>query len=190
MMLALTPSQTVGPFFYDALMRDPWNVLVAPDTEGERIRIEGHVYDGDGVGVSDGVVEIWQANTRGRYRHDADPGRETLDPAFTGFGRAGTDEAGGYWFETIKPGPVAWGTGGYQAPHINVHVFARGLLDHLRTRLYFEDEAANEQDPLLGIVGADRAPTLLGRRSVREGEVAYRFDIVLQGERETVFFDP
>lgn len=189
-MLELTPSQTVGPFFHDALLRDPYNVLVRPDTEGEPIRIEGHVYDGDGVGVSDAMVEIWQANARGRYRHEADRGPQPLDPGFTGFGRAGTDEAGGFWFETIKPGPVPWGPEGHQAPHINVLVFARGLLDQLRTRLYFDDEEeANEKDPLLGLVSAERSPTLLARRSAGEGGVVYRFDVRLQGERETVFFE-
>lgn len=188
-MVRLTPSQTIGPFFEDCLLRDAWNVLVRPETEGERIRIEGHVYDGDRELVGDAMVEIWQADARGRYRQDADGSKAAAAATFTGFGRAGTDEAGSFWFESIKPGPVPWPSDSSQAPHINVNIFARGLLDHLRTRLYFEDEPANHDDPLLRLVGPDRAPTLIGRRATREGNAVYRFDIVLQGSDETVFFE-
>src|SRR5919197_3360987 len=148
----LSPSQTVGPFFHDCLLRPDArrNVLVQPETRGERIRIEGRVLDGDGVGVPDALVEIWQANSHGRYRHPADTrGTAALDPSFTGFGRSGTDEAGRYWFETIKPGAVPFDDARVQAPHICVMVFARGLLNHLVTRLYFADELANETDPVL-----------------------------------------
>ena len=188
-MVGLTPSQTVGPFFQDGLLREAWNVLVGPETEGERIRVEGNVYDGDREPVWDAVIEIWQADAKGRYRQAADELQGAASATFSGFGRAGTDEAGSFWFETIKPGEVAWTSDSFQAPHINVHVFARGLLDHLRTRLYFEDEPANDQDPLLQLVGPDRSSTLMGRPSMRDGEVVYRFDIVLQGADETVFFE-
>lgn len=187
-MVALTPSQTVGPFFQDRLLNDAWNILTGPETEGERIRVEGRVYDGDREPVGDAVIEIWQADADGRYRQAAD-GPEETPPTFIGFGRAGTDETGSFCFETVKPGPVAWTVDSFQAPHINVHVFARGLLDHLRTRLYFEDEPANGDDPLLQLVGPERSSTLIGKRSMRDGIAIYRFDIVLQGPGETVFFE-
>lgn len=190
----LTGSQTVGPFFAPALLREDArrNVLVQPETAGERIRIEGRVLDGDGMPVPDALIEIWQANAYGRYNHPADQGPAQLDPSFTGFGRSGTSEDGSYWFETIKPGPVAFdGERGQkqQAPHICVTVFARGLLNHLVTRLYFEDEPANAGDPLLHYVPADRRATLLARRESGDTVATYRFDIVLQGTGETAFFN-
>lgn len=187
--LGLTPSQTVGPFFHGGLLREGLNVLVTPATQGARIRIEGSVYDGDRAPISDAMVEIWQANARGRYRHPADQRPIPLDPAFVGFGRAGTDEAGSFWFETVKPGRVPFDRETDQAPHINIAVSARGMLDHLFTRLYFEDEAGNGTDPVLQRVPADRRSTLLARRGRVDGNVVYRFDIVLQGEDETVFFE-
>lgn len=185
----LTPPQTVGPFFEGGMLHEPQNVLVTPATRGGRIRIEGHVYDGARAPVSDAVVEIWQANAAGRYRHPADQRPVPLDPAFAGFGRAGTDDAGYYWFETIKPGPVPFLTGRNQASHVNVAVFARGLLHHLCTRLYFSDEAANTADPVLRLVPDDRRTGLLAARAQRDGNTVYRFDIILQGEAETAFFD-
>ncbi len=192
--LGLTPSQTIGPFFH-GLLREGLNVLVTAETEGPQIRIEGHVHDGDGAPIDDAMVEIWQANANGRYRHPADQRTAPLDPAFTGFGRSGTDAAGLFWFETIKPGSVPFdtrnsGARNVQAPHVNVIVSARGLLDHLLTRLYFDDEAANDQDPVLQLVPEERRQTLLARRTETGGRISYRFDIVLQGEQETVFFDP
>lgn len=183
----LTPSQTVGPFFH-GLLNEPMNVLVTPQTLGERVKIEGFVYDGDRAPVPDAMVEIWQANAAGRYRHPADQRAVPLDPAFVGFGRCGTDEKGYYSFDTVKPGPVPLNAQGVQAPHINVFVFARGLLDHLRTRVYFEDTAANAEDAVLRLVPGSRRSTLIARR-VAGGRTAYRFDIVLQGDGETGFFD-
>ncbi len=185
----LTPPQTAGPFFHGGLLREGLNVLVAPETRGEQIRVEGHVYDGDRSPVADAAVEIWQANARGRYRHPADQRPLPLDPAFQGFGRAGTDDAGYYWFETIKPGPVPFAPQAEQAPHLNVVVFARGLLNHLSTRMYFPNEATNDADPVLRLVPEDRRATLVARRIPGDGRTVYRFDIVLQGEEETVFFD-
>lgn len=185
--LGLTPSQTAGPFFH-ALLDEPMNVLATPQTLGERIKIEGVVFDGDRAPVPDAMVEIWQANAAGRYRHPADQRVVPLDPAFVGFGRCGTDEKGYYSFDTIKPGPVPFDTEGIQAPHINVFVFARGLLDHLRTRMYFEDQAANAEDAVLRLVPGPRRSTLIAKRAAG-GQIAYRFDIVLQGDGETVFFD-
>jgi protocatechuate 3,4-dioxygenase alpha subunit len=190
--ITLSGSQTVGPFFHDALMRPDARrtELVAPDTAGERIRIAGHVYDGDGVGVPDAMIEIWQANHYGRYNHPADGRDLPLDPAFFGFGRAATDATGGYCFETIKPGRVPFDDQRLQAPHICVAVFARGLLNHLLTRLYFADEPANADDPVLRLVPADRRATLLARRAANEnGAAVYHFEIVLQGVGETVFFN-
>ena len=187
----LTSSQTVGPFFAPALLREDArrNVLTRPETVGERIRIAGRVLDGDGVPVPDAMVEIWQANAHGRYYHAADQGPAPLDPSFCGFGRSGTAEDGSYWFETVKPGPVPFAGERLQAPHICVTVFARGLLNHLVTRLYFEDEPTNAGDPVLQCVPADRRATLLARRESGDTAVVYRLDIVLQGAGETAFFN-
>jgi protocatechuate 3,4-dioxygenase, alpha subunit len=192
--LPLTASQTVGPFFSPALLRADAerHVLTQPETAGERIRIEGRVLDGDSVPVPDALVEIWQANAYGRYNHPADTGPAKLDASFLGFGRSGTEEDGSYWFETIKPGPVPFDGAQMQAPHICVTVFARGLLNHVVTRLYFEDEPANASDPVLQHVPADRRPTLLARRiannDLADKMLVYRFNIVLQGVGETAFF--
>lgn len=187
----LTGSQTVGPFFEPALLREGAciNVLAQPETIGERIRIEGQVLDGDGVPVPDALVEIWQANADGRYNHPSDGGTRPLDPAFTGFGRSGTENDGKFWFETIKPGPVPFDGERFQAPHISITVFSRGLLNHLMTRLYFADEPANSTDPVLQYVPEERRATLLARREPNNETVIYRFNIILQGEGETVFFN-
>ncbi|MFN8556606.1 MAG: protocatechuate 3,4-dioxygenase subunit alpha [Dehalococcoidia bacterium] len=187
----LTSAQTVGPFFHPALLREDArrNDLAGPETYGERIRIEGRVLDGDGAPVPDALVEIWQANGHGRYNHPADQRELPLDPTFTGFGRAGTDEDGGFWFETVKPGPVPLGDGdALQAPHIVVTVFARGLLNHLTTRLYFADDPTTAGDPILDRVPDERRATLIARRDAAAGPAVYRWDIILQGEGETVFF--
>jgi protocatechuate 3,4-dioxygenase alpha subunit len=190
----LAPSQTVGPFFLDCLLRPDArrHLLVQPETVGERIRIEGRVLDGDGVGVPDAVIEIWQANSRGRYRHPADMREVALDPGFLGFGRSDTDEEGRYWFETIRPGavPTGAGDGRMQAPHICVMIFARGLLNHLATRLYFADDPAIEADPILRRVPVERRRTLLAQPRAVEGRTHYQWDIILQGAGETVFFNP
>jgi protocatechuate 3,4-dioxygenase alpha subunit len=187
----LTGSQTVGPFFHDCLLRDGADcpVLVTPTTAGERIRIVGRVIDGDGLGVPDAMIEIWQANAAGRYNHPADTRDLPLDPSFTGYGRTGTDADGTFQFETIKPGAVPFDDQRLQAPHIGVTVFARGLLNHLCTRLYFADEPANAADPILLLVPAERRATLIAT-SLQEGTTpVYRLDIVLQGAGETVFFN-
>ena len=198
-----TPSQTAGPYVhigliprqagFDAFERDFGPVLVGPDTAGERIRIEGRVFDGAGAAARDVLLEIWQANAAGRYHHPADRQDKPLDPQFRGWGRAGTDfNTGVYAFETVKPGPVAGRHGRRpMAPHVNVWLAARGINIGLSTRLYFADEAAlNAADPVLNIIEpAARRDTLLAARSERDGRVVYTFDIHLQGERETVFFD-
>jgi protocatechuate 3,4-dioxygenase alpha subunit len=166
------------------------NIMAAPSTEGQRIRIEGQVLDGDGVAIRDAMVEIWQANAYGRYNHPDDKQEKPLDPAFTGWGRSGTDEKCFYGFETIKPGPVPGPDDTVQAPHINVVIFARGMLVHAYTRLYFADEEANANDPVLNsIKNKKRRRTLIAWPGMENGKTVYRFDIRLQGENETVFFD-
>ena len=193
-MSGITPSQTVGPYYAIALTPGDYdwtatagNDLVTPDASGERIRIEGRVLDGDGKPVNDAMLEIWQADAAGRYAHPADK-RANPNAAFKGFGRAGTDESGSYRFETVKPGAVA-GPNGPQAPHVVVAVFARGMLRQCYTRLYFSDENANAADPVLGLVPQQRRATLIAQRQDGGGEAVYRFDVQLQGEGETVFFD-
>jgi protocatechuate 3,4-dioxygenase, alpha subunit len=189
--LPLTGSQTVGPFFSLGMLyaEAQRNVLTNPETAGEHIRIEGRVLDGDGAPVPDAVVEIWQANAHGRYNHPADQSAAPLDANFTGFGRSGTDENGQYWFETVKPGRVAFNNQLQQAPHISVTVFARGLLNHLVTRLYFADEQSNSEDMTLSCVPEERRATLLAQRVDQEGNPLYHFDIILQGANETAFFN-
>lgn len=188
-----TPSQTVGPYFAYGLTPKQYGYqhglrslagpdLAAGDVEGLRVRIEGRVFDGADAPISDALIEIWQADAVGRYAHPADPrGRNS---SFTGFGRCGTgtDPRNRYIFDTIMPGAPADG----QAPHLNVIVMMRGMLLHAFTRIYFPDEAANATDPVLNAVPPDRRSTLI---AIPLGRDAYRFDIHMQGERETVFFD-
>ena len=188
--LGVTPTQTIGPFFAPALLRDVQNTLVNDATAVERIRIEGRVLDGAGNVVPDAMIEIWQANSRGRFNHPRDRRDDVpLDPEFGGFGRSGTDEDGLYWFETIKPGPVPFEGDRMQAPHLSVTVHSRGMLNHVQTRLYFEDEPANASDPVLALVPAERRPTLIARREEADGKLVYRLDIIIQGRGETVFFN-
>jgi protocatechuate 3,4-dioxygenase alpha subunit len=189
--LVQTPSQTVGPFFHLALDRPGWADLATAGPQGERIVVEGRVVDGDGAPVADACLELWQANAAGRYAHpDDDRSDVPLDPNFRGFGRVATDADGGFRFTTVRPGPVPGRGNALQAPHIAVAVFARGLLKQLFTRIYFEGEAANAADPvLLSIDGPARRRTLLATRRDGPGAPTYRFDIVLQGEGETVFFE-
>jgi len=190
MMRKQTPSQTVGPFYAIGLTRRPLNVVTNESTDGERIRIEGKVLDGDGLPIPDVMVEIWQANAYGRYNHPDDKQEKPLDATFTGWGRSGTDEKCFYRFDTIKPGPVPGTNETVQAPHINVVVFARGMLVHAFTRLYFADEPANASDPVLNsIKNKKRRQTLIALPGMENGKTIYRFDIRLQGENETVFFD-
>lgn len=187
-----TPSQTVGPFFHLGLTREDAGDLTHAETEGARIRIEGRVLDGNGDPVPDAMLEIWQANTHGRYRHpDDDRDDIPLDAAFVGYGRVGTNAEGHYAFDTIKPGRVPAPDGGWQAPHINLVVFARGMLIHSNTRIYFSDEPTNDDDPVLShLVAEERRPTLIAQRDDASVDPAlYQFDIALQGERETVFFE-
>jgi protocatechuate 3,4-dioxygenase alpha subunit len=192
----ITPSQTVGPFFAYGLTSNgtyKWNDaftnnLVTPDTSGERIRVEGRVFDGDGQPVPDCMLEIWQADAQGRFADPKDK-RAMPNSAFRGFGRCGTDANGGYAFHTIKPGPVPDPDGKPQAPHLLLAIFARGMLLHNYSRIYFDGEAANAADPVLALVPAERHGTLIAIRESGAGNAVYRLDIHLQGDNETVFFD-
>jgi len=195
-MSNITPSQTVGPFFKYGLTPGgdyAWNDvfgndLVTPDVSGERIRIVGKVFDGDGKSVPDAMLEIWQADAQGRF---ADPQDQRAIPnsAFRGFGRCGTDAKGGFSFHTIRPGGVPGPGGKPQAPHILLAVFARGMTQQAVTRIYFADQPANAADPILALVPAERRATLVAKREAGEGTATYRFDVHLQGDLETVFFD-
>jgi protocatechuate 3,4-dioxygenase alpha subunit len=180
-----TASQTVGPYFSIGMIRGGENTLVQDDTTGGRIYIKGQVLDGDGQPVGDACVEIWQADARGYFNHPADPNHEQVDKNFRGFGRSETSGKG-FWFKTIKPGVIAGG----QTPYINVRVFSRGMLIHAVTRLYFSDESGNADDPLLKSLPEDRRSTLIAQLEDFGDVPTYRFDIHLQGENETVFFNP
>jgi protocatechuate 3,4-dioxygenase alpha subunit len=188
--LIVTPSQTVGPFFHIGLDRPGWADLTAANPQGERVVIAGRVTDGDGAPVADAFLELWQANAVGRYAHPDDTRTEVrLDPAFRGFGRVSTDADGRFRLTTIRPGPVPGRGNTLQAPHIAVALFARGLLKQLYTRIYFAGDPLNETDPvLLAIEDPARRQTLITTRP-DAGAPVWRFDIVLQGENETVFFD-
>lgn len=197
-----TPSQTGGPYVHIGLLPKQANIevfennfnnqLVKENTLGERIRLEGQVFDGLGLPLRDVLIEIWQADANGVYPSAADFQGKAVDPNFHGWGRTGADFETGFWsFNTIKPGAVPGRKGTTQAPHIALIIFARGINIGLNTRVYFEDEAeANAQDPVLkGIEWAPRRQTLIAKREERDGEVVYRFDIRVQGEDETVFLD-
>ena len=184
-----TPSQTVGPFFADALLGEDRSELVGPDHPGA-VRIHGTIYDGAGEVVPDAMIEVWQANASGRYASPEDDRDDLpLDEGFDGFGRFGSDPDGTFSFVTVKPGPVPGPDGvTTQAPHIAVSIFARGLLKRLVTRIYFPDEAeANDADPvLLSIEDPGLRETLVARV---QGDATLRFDVYLQGDRQTAFFD-
>jgi protocatechuate 3,4-dioxygenase alpha subunit len=153
-----------------------------------RIWLKFRVFDGDGSPVDDSMIELWQADAEGRYDHPAAPERDAVDPECLGFGRMATCEEGSCEFETIKPGRVP-GLGNIrQAPHLNVAVFARGMLKQLYTRVYFADDPANNEDPVLALVPEDRRNTLFAQPDSSRPD-AWRFDVRLQGDEETVFFD-
>jgi len=188
MSLGTTSSQTIGPFGsigFDWLVIDN---LVGPGVSGEKIVVEGRVVDGEGKGVGDAVVEIWQANAHGRYAHPEDEQDKPLEPGFKGFGRIPTDDDGRFAFTTIKPGRVPAPGGGLQAPHLNVTIFMRGMLKHLVTRIYFPGDAVNAEDPVLASVPAARRETLVAK-PIGGPTGALRWDVILQGVGETVFFD-
>jgi protocatechuate 3,4-dioxygenase alpha subunit len=181
--LVATPSQTVGPFFHFALTQDPTGGTVLEASGLDRIQLLVQVTDGDGLPVTDGVVEIWQAGEI----VDATPS-PSAEPSLSGFGRLGTGEDGSCEFDTVRPGRVSDGAGGRQAAHINVCLFARGLLRQLHTRIYFAGDPALDEDAVLALVPADRRSTLVASPdATRSGR--WLFHVRLQGPDETVFFD-
>ena len=183
MALQLTPSQTVGPYFSIGMTWADGAYVVPPGTPGA-IWLRGSVLDGNGEPIPDAVVESWQADREGRFAHPEDP-RGGTD--FRGFARAPTDREGRFGILTLKPGPVPGPNGATQAPHMDLSVFARGLLNRVVTRVYFADEAdANAGDPVLAVVEPSRRPRLVAAGDEASG---YRFDICLQGEDESVFFE-
>ena len=195
-----TPSQTAGPYVHIGLVPGAagfdiydqevgWDIA-GPNAQGERIRVEGIVLDGTGSPVKDVLLECWQANAQGIYAHPEQPGE--VEEGFRGWGRVITDFDTGEWgFDTVKPGPVPGRGGTLQAPHLNLWIVARGINVGLNTRMYFADEAqANTADPVLGLIEwENRRATLIAERGMRDGMPVYRFDIRLQGDAETVFFD-
>lgn len=186
MSLRATTSQTIGPFLRIGL---EWMVIedLAPaGVAGERIAIAGRVLDGDGRPVNDAAVEVWQANSHGRYASPEDTQDKPLESGFRGYGRSLTNEAGEFRFRTVKPGRVPGPEGRMQAPHLNVTIFMRGLLKQLVTRVYFPDDPANADDPVLALVPAARRSTLIARS---RGGGALEWNVILQGRDETVFFD-
>ncbi len=184
-----TPSQTIGPFFHDALMRDGVDDLDPRRAAGSPVVIVGTVRDGAGTAVDDAMVEVWQSDGDGRFCHPLDRWVDWDERGFIGFGRVATDLDGSFRFRTVLPGPVPAPTGALQAPHLNVHVFARGLLDRLMTRIYFDGDPRNADDPVLRSCEPRRRATLIATPyGADEGAPRYRFDIRLQGDDETVFF--
>lgn len=187
--LTPTPEQTAGPYFHlGCTATHSVSCIAGEDGKGHRVRLICRVLDGDGLPVNDAMIEIWQADSQGRYNHRAEPGGENGDPGCSGFGRLATNADGACVFETIKPGPVPGNGGTMQAPHFNVSVFARGILKRLVTRIYFADEPTNREDPILALVPEERRPTLMAHRD-RRNPTDWHFDVRLCGRDETVFFD-
>ncbi|MGF1476550.1 MAG: protocatechuate 3,4-dioxygenase subunit alpha [Geminicoccaceae bacterium] len=195
-----TPSQTAGPYVhiglapgaagFDIYKRELGWDIAGPNAKGERIRVEGLVVDGIGSPVKDVMLEVWQANGDGIYAHPEHAGE--VEEGFRGWGRVITDFETGEWaFETVKPGPVVGRSGNMMAPHINFWIVARGINIGLNTRMYFADETeANAVDPVINLIEWERRRrTLIAAKSEHDGQSVYRFDIRLQGEDETVFFD-
>jgi protocatechuate 3,4-dioxygenase alpha subunit len=186
MSLRGTTSQTIGPYLRIGL---EWMVIedLAPKgVAGERVRIEGRVLDGDGKPVNDAALEVWQANSHGKYASPEDKQAKPTEQGFRGYGRSLTDDAGAFRFRTIKPGRVPGPDGKLQAPHITVTLFMRGLLKQLQTRIYFPDDPANSDDPVLNLIPPERRGSLIAKRRA-DGELEW--NVVLQGRNETVFFD-
>ena len=196
-----TASQTAGPYVHIGLApgaagfqiydQELGHDIAGPNARGQRIRVEGLVIDGTGSAVKDVLLEVWQANADGHYAHPE--GGKEVEDGFRGWGRVITDFETGEWgFDTVKPGAVMGRHGRPMAPHLNLWIVARGINLGLNTRMYFEDEAqANADDPVINLIEWERRrATLIARRDgERDGVPRYRFDIRLQGEDETVFFD-
>jgi protocatechuate 3,4-dioxygenase, alpha subunit len=183
------PSQTVGPYFHLGCADPRWlSCPAGPKAKGERVRLVCRVLDGEGVPVTDAMIEIWQADWEGKYHHPEDPRAKAGDPDCPGFARSATDERGISVFDTIRPGRVPGNNGSWQAPHLNVSLFARGVMKRLATRIYFAEDPANPQDPVLALVPEERRKTLMAKPDPQPGG-HWRFDLRLCGEEETVFFD-
>ena len=193
-------SQTAGPYVHIGLAPGAagfdiyreelgWDIA-GPNAKGERIRVEGLVIDGTGSPVKDVLLEVWQANAEGHYAHPEGGGE--VEEGFRGWGRVITDFDTGEWgFDTVKPGAVMGRNGRLMAPHLNLWLVSRGINIGLNTRMYFDDEAeANAKDPVIHLIEWEkRRATLIAKREMRDGTPVYRFDIRLQGDGETVFFD-
>jgi protocatechuate 3,4-dioxygenase, alpha subunit len=186
--MTTTPSQTVGPYFAIGLAKMVTCDIAASGISGERITIQGLVIDGDGLPIPDAVLETWQANSHGKYNHPEDWQEKPLEPKFRGWGRIPTDASGAFRFTTIKPGAVRGPGGTMQAPHIIVAIGMRGLLKHLVTRIYFSGEPANDTDAILKLVDGQRRSTLIASQVSGQPGV-FEWNVVCQGENETVFFD-
>lgn len=186
MSLRASTSQTIGPYLRIGLEWMQIEDLAPQGVAGERVSIEGRVIDADGKPVNDAAVEVWQANSHGKYASPEDAQDKPLEKAFRGYGRSLTDEAGAFRFRTIKPGRVPGPGGKLQAPHLVVTIFMRGLLKQLLTRVYFPDDPANAECPILSLVPAERRATLVARR---KADGILEWNVVLQGKGETVFFD-
>jgi protocatechuate 3,4-dioxygenase alpha subunit len=189
MNLLPTPAQTAGPYLHLGLtVKRSVGCIAGPEAKGERIWLTCHIFDGDGVPVDDAMVEVWQANSDGKYHHPEDTQQKAIDLACRCFGRLATGQDGSCVFETIKPGRVPGNGSVQQAPHFNISLFTRGLLKRLATRIYFAGEPANDEDAVLALVPEDRRNTLMAQPDAsRPG--GWSFTIHLQGESETVFFD-
>lgn len=197
-----TASQTAGPYVHIGLApgaagfklfeKELGADITGPNAKGERITVEGAVYDGAGSPVKDVLIEVWQANAAGIYASPADRRADAVEDGFRGWGRLISDfDSGLFSFDTVKPGIVPGRGGRPMAPHLNLWIVARGINIGLSTRMYFDDEAeANAADPVINLIEqVDRRATLIATRELRDGKLVYRFDIRLQGDGETVFFD-
>ena len=195
-----TASQTAGPYVhiglapgaagFDIYRQELGRDIAGPNAKGERIRVEGVVIDGMGAPIKDVLLEVWQANADGHFAHPEGGG--PVEDGFRGWGRVITDFETGEWgFETVKPGPTRGRNVGTQAPQLNFWLVARGINIGLNTRMYFSDETeANAQDPVLNLIEwENRRSTLIAQRDDSGDVPTYRFEIRLQGEDETVFFD-
>ena len=186
MSLRASTSQTIGPYLRIGLEWMQIEDLAPKGVSGERVSIHGRVVDADAKPVNDAAVEIWQANSHGRYSSPEDKQDKPLEKNFRGYGRSLTDDNGAFRFSTVKPGRVPGPGGKLQAPHLTVTIFMRGLLKHLQTRIYFPDDPANAEDPILALVPAERRSTMIARRA---SDGTLEWNAVLQGKNETVFFD-
>jgi protocatechuate 3,4-dioxygenase alpha subunit len=182
-------SATVGPFFHAVLPWKEGGEMAKPGSKGERITIDGQVLDAEGQPINDALVELWQANAFGKYNHPEDRQPGEIDPNFTGFGRVAADAQGRFTVHTVKPGRVRGLGNTLQAPHIDISIFARGVLKRLVTRLYFEGDPANEADPVLALIeDPKRRATVMAKPDpAKAGQ--WRFTLHLGGPKETVFFD-